>query len=229
MYAAGPVRRGKRKYSRAFGSAPYSRRTRGRNFGSGRGGFKRRSSFASLHPRPEFKTNRGIAAAQAVDDAGVFVLMNGLQLGDAFDDRQGRMITMKSINTNMTVTMHASADSTQFRAMLILDTQPNGALPALSDILQFGSVPPVIGQRSVSTIRRFWVIKDKYMSMSSAGKNNFFYKHYKRFNVQTRYDASTAGDITDISKNSLFWLFLSNEDTNTPTLELNSQIKYIDN
>jgi hypothetical protein len=47
--------------------------------------------------------------------------------------------------------------------------------------------------------------------------------------LKTTYDDSNAGTVADIISNGLFIFQLSNEATNTPTVNHNIRIRFIDN
>ena len=65
------------------------------------------------------------------------VLLNGVATGTDYNTRIGREIRMTSYYHRMFIT--DTANIQQVRCMLVYDKQPAGALPAITDILQYNN------------------------------------------------------------------------------------------
>ena len=63
------------------------------------------------------------------------VLLNGVATGTDYNTRIGREVTMKSYYHRLFIT--DATNIQQVRCMLVYDKQPVGALPAITDILQY--------------------------------------------------------------------------------------------
>lgn len=69
--------------------------------------------------------------------SSTFFVLNGIQTGGSFYQRNGRQIKMRSIAFKYTIEpLSFPAPLDQLRVAIVFDRQPNGALPALSDIFQ---------------------------------------------------------------------------------------------
>ncbi len=162
----------------------------------------------------------------AVTSTMIVQLLNGMIIGDDFDERDGRMIRIKSVLIKFKWFQNQSAVDTAFRVMVIIDKQPNGVLLTVAEILLSSSMH---GMKNLDNRKRLVILMDKVFTMSITGKQNGFYKWYKKLDMKTVYDASVAGDITDISTNALYICFMSDEPTNAPTIHRTMRIRFIDN
>lgn len=78
-------------------------------------------------------------AALACNNTGSIIPLNLIQAGSSFFNRIGRKIEMKSLLIELNITPVSAARSTgadTLRILVIYDRQTNGAVPAISDILQ---------------------------------------------------------------------------------------------
>lgn len=177
----------------------------------------------------EYKLLEHKSAAQSVNNAGTFVLMNGSQKGDDYNSRDGRQIRIKSFYFNAKVTIHPSAVHTVFRVMLLIDTQPTGVAPILSQILRVGTVANILCMRNLDNRKRFSILRDFRINLNQDYPEKYI-KVFRRLDMKTIYDDSNAGDITDISSNALYMLFISEEVAdNFPTIEHVARVRFIDN
>lgn len=78
-------------------------------------------------------------AALAINSTGSIIPLNLIQAGSSFFNRVGRKVEMKSLLIEITLRPVVAARSTASdtaRILVVYDRQTNGALPAISDILQ---------------------------------------------------------------------------------------------
>jgi len=143
------------------------------------------------------------------DIAATLRLLNGMQQGDTPSARDGRKITVKSIEIDGLV--KAVDEPNMSRHMLVYDKQANGAAPVVTDILDSSSV---YGLRNLDNRSRFIILWDYKipLPMGEREVNNREYrklKYYKRHNLQTIYNSGNAGTIADISTGALYYLSIS--------------------
>ncbi len=173
----------------------------------------------------EFK-QKDTTATATVDNVADIILLNGLAKGDDFDDRDGRVVRIKSIQVSLLYEINASASLTHVRVMLVLDKQPNEITMVITDLLDSSGLQTF---RNLDQRKRFWIIWNQVVTMSITGMQGGTLNFYKKFNLKTIYDDSDAGTIADISTNAIYLVLLSNEPTNLPTIVRSTRIRYIDN
>lgn len=176
--------------------------------------------------------NATASAIWALNTTGSINVLNNMTIGSSMWNRVGRKVTLKSINAQgwFTSTNNNATPSECFvRIMIIYDKQPNGALPAISDVLQ--DQTNGAGDQHQSTVYsglnlnnrdRFEVICDRRFflagfnattgasgGITATADEMHFEIFHKLGNRETHYKADSApGVIGDISTGSLFCLTL---------------------
>lgn len=172
-------------------------------------------------------------ALSVVDGVGIQTQLTNLTQGDTNITREGNQITAESIYIKLMFHIAAAASSSQIRCLLVHDKQSNGAAFATTDLLEsVTNIRSLITPRNLDNIKRFQVLYDKIIvlnqNVASAISTTRFIKIYKKLGINLRYDGN-AGDITDLTQSALSLLFISNEATNEPTVDVDSRIRFIDN
>jgi len=171
----------------------------------------RRSSTARSLPRAPLATRgfygpsfRSPAELKVIDTAQAtyelsttptITLLNGVAQGTEFNTRIGRKITMKSIQIRgYAAIVDSPASGSLNRVMLIYDTQPNGALPAASDVLNANTATSML---NLNNRDRFKVLMDKqfalgfYSAGNIASNASFNLKKFKKLNHDVIFSGST--------------------------------------
>uniref|UniRef100_UPI00404865EA capsid/nuclear shuttle family protein n=1 Tax=Flavobacterium sp. TaxID=239 RepID=UPI00404865EA len=128
------------------------------------------------------------------------VLLNGVATGTDYNTRIGREITMTSYYHRMFIT--DATNIQQVRCMLVYDKQPAGALPAITDILQYSDAN---SPNNLNNRDRFVVVSDKVYTTSPQGVEIKFVKKYKKLRTITTYN-NTGNGITDIATGALYFV-----------------------
>lgn len=99
---------------------------------------------------------------------GTSVCLNLTAEGAGDANRVGKKITMKSIEWRIGFSNEASITVARqpVRCMLIYDEQPNGALPAVTDMLEASSV---FSMKNSDNAQRFTILKDWYVDYNTFG------------------------------------------------------------
>jgi len=149
--------------------------------------------------------------------AGTVTLLNGVATGTDFTNRIGRKVCWKSILMNGVLTpTDATSNVSLARIMLVWDSQPNGALPAITDVLN-AAVPTA--PMNLNNRDRFRVLLDKRFVLgpynttaTQSVASNIIREHhmYKKINLETIFDGTTNA-IGDIQSGSLFLLTIGNQ------------------
>lgn len=160
-----------------------------------------------------------------IDSSGVITALSDMGTGDTINVRDGWSILAKYDTAKFTFVMNASATTTLVRLILFVDTQNNGVLPTVADVLGSADVSSLINPKNT---QRFTVLYDRRYSMSINANRSIIAKAYKKLDFHIRYTADASG-VASQSKNGIFLLAISSEATNTPTLDFHNRIAYYDN
>lgn len=162
--------------------------------------------------------------SNSVDNAGTMDALNLMAQGDTDVDRNGISIKCQSFKIKGWVAMHASATVNQIRLIAFVDHQPNGASPAVSDVLEATDVksPYNTGRHG-----RFTFLFDKFITLDTYHPIVKF-DEYVPLDMHTYFDGTT-GSITDANKNVIQFLQLSTSTVNLPDVHYYSRVRYTDN
>jgi len=200
-------------------------------------------------PIPEKKYKDMTIATLAANTTGAFQLMNGMQMGTTYNDRIGRRICVKSIYIRgivgqeaaiTTISSPINAPGQLARLIVFVDMQPNGAVPALTDILFEATA---CAQLNPNNRDRFKILVDKQWTVGRltydttngigfADNCQWPVKKYKKMNVKTTFNGGNAGTIGDIATGALYMLWVGSEPAGTDTDCVffgTARIRYYDN
>lgn len=180
-----------------------------------------------------------------IHDNGTFVLVNVPITGSDYNNRIGRKITNRSLYIRGSIFMRSAmqmsaaplvaqyVDAQLCRMILFCDSQPNGAAPNVTDLLDSASPG---AQLNPNNRDRFRVIKDKLFTFdplvlqpyvaADPGPIQYGYcalnrtiypiKMYKKLNIETVFNQGVAGGIGDINTNALYLFFIGSADNGQP-------------
>lgn len=186
----------------------------------------------------------------AANTTGQFSLLAAPIPGSDYTNRIGRKTLIKSVYIRGIVTCEL-ADKTggasmlgvspaQLARMIIFaDMQPNGAAPAVTDLLK--TADPT-DQLNLNNRDRFRIYCDKQFAINAYAysttatqavaslSNSFAIKKFKKLNLETIYNSGTAGTIADIQSGALYMFWIGDRaagaDDVTPTLSI--RVRFID-
>lgn len=145
-----------------------------------------------------------------------YTLLNGMATGDGPNNRDGRRITMISVQLKGRIEPASSTIVAQTcRLLLVYDMQSQAGAPTGTALLTSGG----FGLRNLNDRNRFKVLRDIQVSLnplsSNAGSGDsvFNIDEYLKLNLVTTYDGDT-NSVDDISYGGLF-LYLSGTSTST--------------
>lgn len=178
--------------------------------------------------RTEKKVNDVLTATYPVSTTGSFTLLANPSLGTDMNNRVGRKIVLKSfyirgkIGTQQSVSLAATTSISQLMRMIIFaDLQPNGAAPAVTDLLVEAKPASHLNlnnrDRFVVYCDKQW-INDPYVSVTTATQSQFgasrqafTIKKYKKINLEVIFNATNGGTIADINSGALFMFFIGEQ------------------
>lgn len=192
---------------------------------------------------PELKY-KDVTATGILSGAGSFALLNPLNVGTSSTTRIGRNITIKKLHIKFNIVGSAfsftpTSPAQSVRAIVLFDMQPNGALPAASDILEdattgvqvVSSTALKYGSRFKILMDKRWVVNNQLSASQAPANYECFDEQYLNLNLKCTYANTNNGDVTDIETGALL-LFLTS-DTGTaadqPALQFYNRIRFTDN
>lgn len=138
-----------------------------------------------------------------------YFLINGISQGTDATTRIGRKIKMKSLQIRWTVSTQLPATGLNpaglvagdVRVLVVYDRQCNGVLPAVTDILQSGTVSCVTSPMNLNNRERFIVLVDKFFHLDPQGPGSHVFRCYRKIPASAQdviFNAGNAGTIADI-------------------------------
>lgn len=135
-------------------------------------------------------------------------LLNGMANGSDASTRIGRKVNIKSLLIRWTF---ASATTTTWdspiRILVVYDKQANAAAPAITDVLLTDNFA---SQNNLSNRDRFVTLVDFVTPVSIGGGSGGCLSSYggvifKKLNLETMFNAGSAGTIGDITSGSIYY------------------------
>jgi len=185
---------------------------------------------------PELKTiDISTTSISPVAVAGATVLLNGVAQGSDYTNRIGRKTVMKSILFRANIYPKvdtASPVGATIRIMLVYDKQTNGALAAVTDILNAATY---LQPTNLNNRDRFKILMDKFVTTNAnttaggnqtvAGGGTRLVKKYIRCEHDVIF-GGTGATVGDIQSGSLFMVTISS--SATYALDYNVRTRFID-
>ncbi len=150
------------------------------------------------------------------------VLLNALSQGTTRVTRIGNSVRFVALACNFKMNMNSSATHTTIRLLILYDKQSNGAAPA--NIYQSSSI---ISPFNPDNMYRYEILSQSSTSLSISGMQERVVSFSIPLYHITRYQ-SNNGDITDITTGSLYFGLVSDDNTNTPTVEYYFRASFVD-
>ncbi len=192
-------------------------------------------------PRPELKfiDTAFSAVACVLSSTAIMQPINLVAQGLTASTRTGMRFTAKSVQLSLTVSVSqfvGTSNSVIIRAMLFVDSQSNGAVPVIADLLS--ATDDVNALKNPQHAHRFRMLMDRKYVLNApsiawngaAEVSQQFHSKislYKKLNVPIYYEAA-ASTITGVTQNNLILFIFS--DTITPAGFLNgcARVRYYD-
>jgi hypothetical protein len=146
-------------------------------------------------------TDNTVAVAALL--APSLLLVNGVATGTDYNNRIGREIAMKSVYLRLsganTVDQIAA-----LRIMIVYDKQPNGTLPAITDIL---TAADTISPNNLNNKDRFITLSDQERQISTAADRGFTHVVYKKVGLPVQFSGTNA-TIASISTGAVYLILI---------------------
>ncbi len=165
-------------------------------------------------------------ATTTLSAAWQLFLLNGCQLGTSSTTRIGQSVKLNSLCLKGFLTINAASTNVQSsRVVIFVDKQSNAAAPTATDIYP----ATVASQRVVSYLDRFTVLMDDWIILDPNAPSGELVIRSLPLGLHVSYNTSSAGDITDITKCSLYMMLLSDAGSNFPTFVWTNRVGFVDN
>lgn len=239
---------------------------RGRSYGVSKPPKKKRRTSAYIPPRRAYpgslvplasrgyrlnKSEKKVAdigtATYNVSTTGVFTLLAVPTLGSDMTNRIGRKIVYKSfyirgyvLSQPSATNAVASCQASQTRMIIFADLQPNGAAPAVVDLLNTADPTSHLNLNNRDRFKIFCdktYVFDPYMfsttatqSYAQASNNIKQIKKFKKINLESIFNGTNGGTIGDITSGALymFWIGSTANGTIDGNAILSTRVRYID-
>jgi len=187
------------------------------------------AATGTIFPQTASALNYGPAAGSAPSTGSLVTIVQG----DQFYQRIGKSITIKKISCRWT--MQAADLGSTFRLLLVQDTQANGAVPTVNQVLGFTGKTVVDRDfNNLENSKRFKILYDKYGDINALTSNGATYntrnlsgKFFKNCNIPIIWDTSaTTGAIGTLRSNNLFFIALCL--TGDAALSFTTRLRYQD-
>lgn len=150
-----------------------------------------------------------------------------LSQGSSATTRTGNQIHLSLLSVEGLLSLPAATASDEIRLIVFVDTEANGAAPAVTDILEGALLGNPYNRDKVPS--RFRILTDKRIAVNQQAATvatRIVPVHFTKKLDTVVYYQSNAGTISDVLKNNLGWLLISAGAT--ATANLNFQICYTD-
>lgn len=191
-------------------------------------------------------------AFQLVGTPPTFTLLNGVQVGAGFFNRVGSRIEMKNIHIRGIIENIATSISSYGRMLIVYDRQPNGAAPAITEVLQSRDQTGTAATSSQSEINldqrdRFVILRDKQWYLppvtntanvltngptypAGESENTWEINEFiKMKGLVTHYKSSSnPTTIADINTGAVYLLFIQNQSASTYQARVGIRVRFLD-
>lgn len=167
------------------------------------------------------KVDTSIATTSGTTPA--VVQLNAIAVGDAEGSRTGNSILQKYVYMKVTTKLNVSSNYSRLRLVLVQDKQQVGdTSPSYTDVYESASPMALINKL---TVGRYSILYDRTFNLD-ANNAQLLQDKYIPINNHARYNGTAS---TDIQKNGLYLMYISDDNTNQPTISVNARLCYIDN
>jgi len=149
-------------------------------------------------------------------------------LGDAFSQRDGSQINVKELIVTVESFLHASASFDFMRYIVFTDMSSNGAVPAVTDVLNFAD--PASGyHNNVLCSKRFKIHIDRSFTLTNGGNSKAVtYTDKVKFNSHPTYYVGTTNAASANATGSIYFLIITDEATNLSAYNCHITVLYYD-
>lgn len=159
---------------------------------------------------------------------GTVTALTAIAQGDGQSGRTGNSIFVRGIDYNIDSIIHPSAVDTLVKWWIVIDMQQVGdTAPVLGDFLQTtGSANAPLSHLNSANLGRFKILACKMAQLDDSSRQQQFQSGHIDLRHHVRYNGTAS---TDIQKGGIYFITVSNQNTNNPTIYCNIRVRYHDN
>lgn len=177
----------------------------------------------------EYKYIDTSATGEAITNSGNKGTIIGVQTGDTSTTRDGDSLKITRIGLRSKFIINSSATESTIRLMLVLDKQCNGTQASLSQTLETNTSPGnIVSFLEKDNRHRFRVLLDKIFHLD-VNNRVIDFKYNKNCQMKVLYTLGNAGTVADMPSKNLYWICISDEAVNTPTMDYAWRVRFVDN
>jgi len=176
------------------------------------------------------------ATGYALDTTGSVTLLNTIAQGSSVNQRVGKKIILKSIQSRGNMTNNGTASANDVAYMIVYDKRPTGALPSITDILVSASANALnndVNSGRFKIVKRVDEVLTGNTSAAASWQSNMMVGQdwwQSLNNLPVVYKALTTGAIADIEEGALYLVTIgtSAAGTGAATLTTGFRIRFLD-
>lgn len=159
--------------------------------------------------------------------SGAITQLSVIAQGDTEGTRDGRSVKLKSLSGRLSFTLDSMATETRLRCIIFKKINVNLIAPVVADILTNVNIQ---GLRNLNNTKNIKIYYDKTFDMNTNERKEKGMKCFFKLNSKQIYETANAGgDATDLERNGIYMMTLSDEAMNAPTVSGYFRLRYIDN
>lgn len=172
-----------------------------------------------------------------INTAGLVNTISGVAAGTDYNTRIGRKIMMRSLLLRFALSPISTTSAPigdTVRVIVFYDTQTNGVLPTIAQLLQNGQVDDPL---NLDNRDRFRVIMDKYIAMpavtytagalTAGSPTPKTFTKFRKFRLESIF-SGTSGAVGSIATGGIFIAYLSSG-VNLTNIQWDARVRFIDN
>lgn len=177
--------------------------------------------------KPEVKSKLENSVGLGIPLTGQVITLTNIAESVTSLGRTGLAISGKSLSIKYNITKNISPATSFARVLLFRDKQQiQDTSPSPSDLLQStASNTAIISFPTEVFLKRFDVMYDRVHLLTSQQPVVSGVKHVNLKNLDIRYNGSTS---SDIQKNGLYIMFIGDEISTVPLMNLSTRFRYTD-
>lgn len=168
-----------------------------------------------------------VSLSLAANQSRILLISNMAQ-GDGVSGRTGNSVLAKYLSLKGSVIINSTvASNTRVMLALVQDTQQiSDILPTIADIFQSSTDPHTFLNKD--TVGRFRILKRVQYTLNpvGGGRNVVTVNMNLPIDNHIRWNGSAGGDV---QKNGLYWVVITSENANYPTIDMTARLTYYDN
>ncbi len=167
---------------------------------------------------------------QAINTTATVLYLSDVNQGVAFNNRTGNSIKCIKFIQRWRLKINTSASTSFVRCLVVQGRQRETANPVLGDVLESAgtAAAAMVSPYEHSFEDRWKIVVDKVVNLTLGGQAGLAWESVTDSLGHIMYQNGT-GAVGNAAEGQLFALIISDEATNTPTLDIYTRLVFVDN